>query len=53
MNFEWDEAKAEANLEKHRLDFSDAVAIFAKPHLTDRSDRDGEARSALGTSRVL
>jgi uncharacterized DUF497 family protein len=27
--FEWDSAKNRANVAKHRVDFSDAVAIFA------------------------
>ena len=28
MLFEWDEAKAEANLKKHGVDFRDAVRVF-------------------------
>ena len=28
MEFEWDEAKRQANFEKHRIDFEDAVTIY-------------------------
>jgi uncharacterized protein len=28
MRFEWDEAKRQSNLLKHRLDFEDAQALF-------------------------
>lgn len=28
MDFEWDREKAEINLEKHRIDFADAVTVF-------------------------
>ena len=28
MQFEWDENKRKANIEKHRIDFADAVKIF-------------------------
>ena len=28
MRFEWDEAKRQTNLKKHRLDFADAEAVF-------------------------
>ena len=28
MNFEWDENKRLSNLEKHGIDFTDAVAVF-------------------------
>lgn len=29
MQFTWDEAKRRSNLQKHRLDFADAKAVFA------------------------
>ena len=28
MGFEWDEAKRQSNIEKHGIDFADAVKIF-------------------------
>lgn len=36
MFFEWDPAKAEANLRKHGVAFEDAVRVFADPaHVSD------------------
>jgi uncharacterized DUF497 family protein len=40
--FEWDEAKREANLVKHGIDFVDAVEIFADPLRIERVDRQRE-----------
>lgn len=34
MNFEWDEAKNQANRRKHGLDFADAPLVFAGEPLT-------------------
>lgn len=49
MEFEWHEEKAKANLERHAIDFRDAVAIFEHPVLQTRSDRSGEQRlKAIG-----
>jgi uncharacterized protein len=31
MDSEWDEAKREANIVKHGIDFVDAAAIFERP----------------------
>ena len=31
MEFEWDSAKADSNLEKHGIDFDDAVRVFEDP----------------------
>lgn len=42
--FEWDPAKNESNLEKHGIDFEDAIGIFASPIVLFRSDRGGEVR---------
>ena len=28
MDFEWDRDKATVNLQKHRIDFADAVTVF-------------------------
>lgn len=44
MDFEWDEDKRKANIEKHGVDFREAALIFAGPVLTWRNDRKGEAR---------
>lgn len=32
MKFEWDLAKEQANIEKHRISFSEAVESFSDPH---------------------
>lgn len=43
--FEWDEAKAGSNLEKHGLDFPGAVRIFeTQAILRVHSEREGEDR---------
>ena len=46
MAFEWDPAKARANLSKHGVDFADAVAVFEDPLALSRPDADvrGDAR---------
>lgn len=31
MEFEWDDAKAEANLQKHSVSFAEAMTVFADP----------------------
>ena len=49
--FEWDEAKARANLRKHGVDFSDAALVWSDPRHLIRFDRfeGGEERwHALG-----
>ncbi len=52
--FEWDSAKAEANLAKHGIAFEDAIDVFQKPVLEIRSDRGGEVRvRAIGTVEGL
>ena len=32
ITFEWDDAKAESNLEKHGLSFEEASSVFYDPH---------------------
>lgn len=46
MKCEWDEAKNEANIRTHGLDFADATALFDAPMLTVLDTRKdyGEAR---------
>lgn len=38
MNFEWDENKAAANLEKHGIRLSDAAAAFSNPNGVEEYD---------------
>lgn len=38
MQFEWDEAKAAANLAKHGVSFEDAAQVFFDPLLYDGLD---------------
>ena len=45
MDYEWDPTKAALNLRKHRVDFADAVTVFADPlAVTMRDDRHAEDR---------
>ncbi len=39
MEFEWDEAKRQSNIEKHGIDFAEAVAIYEGFVYTFRSDK--------------
>lgn len=51
LDFEWDETKARINLEKHRVSFLTAAAIFVNDRLERIDDREdyGETRwIALG-----
>jgi uncharacterized DUF497 family protein len=51
--FEWDEAKREANLVKHGVDFVDALEVFADPlrveRVDERRDYAEERRQVVGT----
>lgn len=40
MNFEWDEGKADANLEKHGVSFEEAQTAFDDPLYVDFYDPD-------------
>jgi hypothetical protein len=46
VNFTWDEAKRQANVAKHGLDFADAAKVFAGPMVFFEDDRNdyGEQR---------
>ena len=46
MNFEWDETKRIGNLEKHKIDFAEAVTIYSDFVYTfqDRREDYGEER---------
>jgi uncharacterized protein len=48
MDFEWDEAKNEANFIKHGIGFEEAIGIFAGPIV-----RRIDARRDYGEVRVL
>ncbi len=39
MKFEWDEAKRQSDLRKHRLDFFDVETVFADATFTFEDDR--------------
>jgi len=52
VRYEWDEAKRAANLQKHGIDFADAVAVFEDPFALTVADtgKHGEQRwRTLGT----
>ncbi len=42
MDFEWDDAKEQANRKKHRLDFRTAAKVFLDPHVIEFDDRDAD-----------
>jgi uncharacterized DUF497 family protein len=52
--YEWDPAKAEANLGKHKISFEMAAKVFDDPNfllIEDRTDETGEQRwHAIGTA---
>lgn len=49
VDFEWDPKKAEENLRKHGVDFSDAARVFDADVVVTPSDREGEVRwKAIG-----
>jgi uncharacterized protein len=44
-DFEWDVFKERLNIEKHGIDFDEALIALSLPHLETRSDREGEVRT--------
>jgi len=53
-DFEWDEAKARANLRKHGVSFSEAATCFLDPEAFTAPDKDYPNRFVLiGLSRQL
>jgi uncharacterized protein len=38
VTFQWDPAKARANLRKHRIDFADAATVFEDPRALTQDD---------------
>ena len=53
MEFEWDERKRAANLEKHGLDFLDARTIWRKPVLDPCAERRVGAERRLTALGVI
>ncbi|PJI46535.1 MAG: hypothetical protein CTR55_23420 [Pseudomonas sp.] len=56
MLFEWDEAKNQANIRKHGIDFNDVMELFQQPYLAQRDDREDYAEErwiSLGRIRSL
>ncbi|MDZ4350648.1 MAG: BrnT family toxin [Xanthomonadaceae bacterium] len=49
MGFEWDENKRAANLERHGVDFADAVGALLDPFSITREDPDAEAEARFLT----
>jgi uncharacterized protein len=39
MQFEWDEAKNQENIRKHKIDFADVSPMFDSPMLIEPDDR--------------
>jgi uncharacterized protein len=48
IDFEWDSKKAEANVEKHSVEFGEAAEVFLDPfvQVVDARETDTEAREA-------
>ncbi|MNV87429.1 hypothetical protein D3C71_1815500 [compost metagenome] len=44
ISFEWDENKRRINIQKHGIDFEDAVEALFEPHIEVPSDQNGEVR---------
>jgi uncharacterized DUF497 family protein len=42
MNYQWDPAKAEANVRKHDAEFADAVGVFEDPSAITIEDEQAE-----------
>ena len=49
MDFEWDLAKAKANLLRHGIDFADAATCFEDHHALTLSDPDSEGEERFVT----
>ena len=53
-DFEWDDAKVQANLRKHGVSFSEAATCFLDPEAISAPDKDYPDRFVLiGLSRQL
>lgn len=40
MRFEWDDEKAQANLEKHQVSFGEAAEVFYDPNILEGEDTE-------------
>ena len=49
MRYEWDEAKRQANLGKHGVDFADAVGVFFDDYALTRRDPDSNDENRMVT----
>ncbi len=49
MDYEWDPAKAKTNLEKHEIDFADAVKVFSDEYALTMTDDDSEEEARFIT----
>ena len=49
-NFEWDEAKAEKNLKKHRVSFGDAALVLADDEAARPTSKSSIRRTAMSKS---
>ncbi len=47
VNYEWDQEKAESNLEKHGVSFEEATSVFGDPLHIDFYDPDGFAQKVI------
>ena len=51
MDFEWHDEKREANVEKHDIDFLDAIQVFEVGHFVEdrtREEDEEERKAAIG-----
>lgn len=48
VDFEWDEDKAASNLQKHGIDFADAVGVFDDPLALSMPDDDPSEERFIG-----
>jgi uncharacterized DUF497 family protein len=55
MRFEWDDRKAETNLQKHRISFEVACLVFDDPHRMTGPDPhlDGDRWQTIGAIGTL
>jgi len=48
VDFEWDSAKAAANIRKHGIDFADAVGVFDDPFALSKAEPDEDEARYVG-----
>lgn len=46
LTFEWESAKAAANVRKHGISFEEAATVFLDPHASIFDDPDGDEEEA-------